>query len=88
MSEHHVIHPPVTSHTPDGRAIVTQDEEHAFVVSPTCDSTGLLGYTSMRCAHRYLGCQDRACVCRCHDEAQPITDDEEHGAGRGETGQP
>lgn len=43
--------------------------------SPACDSEGLLGYTSTRCHYRYLGCQDRACVCRCHDQAQPITDD-------------
>jgi hypothetical protein len=76
VTERHVIHPPVVSTTPDGGVIVTQDEEHTFTTSPTCDSDGLLSYTSMRCAYRYLGCQDRACVCRCHDEAQPISDDE------------
>lgn len=32
------------------------------------DSDGLWGYTSMRCAADMDGCDDRACVCRCHDE--------------------
>ena len=32
------------------------------------DAAGRLGYTSMRCAHGYDGCDDTGCCCTCHDK--------------------
>lgn len=49
-----------------------RDEWHEFVKSDTCDSSGLWGYVSMRCSLAYRGCDDRACACRCHDQARTI----------------
>lgn len=72
MTERHVIHPPVIEQDEDGRWFEIRDETHEFVKSDTCDSEGLLGYTSMRCSLAYTGCYDRACVCRCHDEARTV----------------
>lgn len=49
--------------------------DETLVHNPTGhDAAGRLGYTSMRCAHGYDGCDDLACVCTCHDEPKEATD--------------
>lgn len=71
--ERHVIHEPVTSVTPDGQVVVTQDEEHLFVTNPACGEDNTFppaGGLSMRCGARYFGCDDLSCTCVCHDRAE------------------
>jgi len=46
----------------------TADEMDAVPAEKKHGSYGLIGYESMRCANGLDGCDDAACICRCHQE--------------------